>query len=198
MPHDNKDEKNRAEIREAARKVFQRWGIQKTSMEDIAKAAGKGKSTLYYYFKNKDEVIMDVAREEINAMFNIATLAAQRATSAKEKLQTYISVRSEEIQRKVLVYEAVRGELKNTDLVYRIRKLVEDQEAQLLRDILEYGIRQGELKSINENDAGEFTYIIASAIHGMEIDQVMGKDQMHHSDRSAYAAELMINGLMKK
>ena len=41
---------------ESAKKLFQQFGLHKTTMEDIAKSAGKGKSTLYYYFKSKDEI----------------------------------------------------------------------------------------------------------------------------------------------
>jgi AcrR family transcriptional regulator len=34
-----------------AEQLFARFGIQKTTMEDIAKKARMGKSTMYYYFK---------------------------------------------------------------------------------------------------------------------------------------------------
>jgi AcrR family transcriptional regulator len=46
----------RDEILRAARELFQTYGLTKTTMEDIAEAAGKEKSTLCYYFKNKEEV----------------------------------------------------------------------------------------------------------------------------------------------
>ena len=52
----NKDEIIKAKILEGADKLFQKYGLGKTTMEDIAKDAGKGKSTLYYYFKSKEEI----------------------------------------------------------------------------------------------------------------------------------------------
>lgn len=44
----NKDDLVKTSFLQAAEKLFQRWGINKTTMEDIAREAGKGKSTLYY------------------------------------------------------------------------------------------------------------------------------------------------------
>ena len=38
------------EILESAKKVFAKYGYKKTSVNDIAKAAGKAKSSLYHYF----------------------------------------------------------------------------------------------------------------------------------------------------
>ena len=54
----HKDDIIRADILRAAEALFQKWGLKKTTMEDIAKEAGKGKSTLYYYFKSKAEILL--------------------------------------------------------------------------------------------------------------------------------------------
>ena len=47
---------SKQQIIEAAGVIFERYGFKKTTMDDIAYAAGKGKSSLYYYFKNKEQV----------------------------------------------------------------------------------------------------------------------------------------------
>ena len=51
-----KKNKNRDAIIETARQVFKKYGYDKTLMEHIAKAAGKGKSSIYYYFKSKEQI----------------------------------------------------------------------------------------------------------------------------------------------
>ncbi|OYW78704.1 MAG: TetR family transcriptional regulator, partial [Sphingobacteriia bacterium 32-37-4] len=45
-----KEEIFKEDIIREAQKLFQAYGLKKTTMEDIAKALGKGKSTLYYYY----------------------------------------------------------------------------------------------------------------------------------------------------
>lgn len=47
-----KDELLKEKILTGADMLFQKYGLTKTTMEDIAREAGKGKSTLYYYFKS--------------------------------------------------------------------------------------------------------------------------------------------------
>jgi AcrR family transcriptional regulator len=50
-----KEEIFKEDIIREAQKLFQTYGLKKTTMEDIAKALGKGKSTLYYYYQSKEQ-----------------------------------------------------------------------------------------------------------------------------------------------
>ena len=61
------DIKNR--IIEVAQDIFKKYGFRKSTMDEIAEAAGKGKSTLYHYFKSKEEVFAAVIEKESNIMF---------------------------------------------------------------------------------------------------------------------------------
>lgn len=47
---------NRDNILDAAEKLFAQKGIVQTTMDDIAKAADYSKSTIYVYFKSKEEI----------------------------------------------------------------------------------------------------------------------------------------------
>ena len=48
---------HRENIMSAASALFMERGIAATSMDDIAKAAGYSKATLYVYFENKEEIV---------------------------------------------------------------------------------------------------------------------------------------------
>lgn len=48
---------HRETIASAASVLFMERGITATSMDDIAKAAGYSKATLYVYFENKEEIV---------------------------------------------------------------------------------------------------------------------------------------------
>lgn len=48
---------HREKIATAASTLFMEKGIAATSMDDIAKAAGYSKATLYVYFENKEEIV---------------------------------------------------------------------------------------------------------------------------------------------
>ena len=45
-------EKIRGSIMSAASVLFEKYGYEKTSMDEIASASRKAKATIYYYFRN--------------------------------------------------------------------------------------------------------------------------------------------------
>jgi AcrR family transcriptional regulator len=53
---DENDSARLAHVLETALTVFTRHGFRKTSIEDIAKAAGISRQGIYFHFKNKDEI----------------------------------------------------------------------------------------------------------------------------------------------
>lgn len=57
-------EDKRELIREAAIRVFSEKGFHRTRAEEIAQAAGVAVGTIYNYFKNKDEILLDIFATE--------------------------------------------------------------------------------------------------------------------------------------
>src|SRR5579863_10404566 len=57
----------RRQIVEGARAVFLAHGFDAASMNDIARAAGVSKGTLYVYFKHKEELFEAIVEEECDA-----------------------------------------------------------------------------------------------------------------------------------
>src|ERR1035437_8574968 len=122
----NKDEEVTKSILEAAKRVFQKWGLNKTTMEDIAHEAGKGKSTLYYYYKSKDELFETLAMIEFNSCIAKANSSVREINSAKEKLKKYIAVMLNEIKKTASIYPLVKGEIKgNKEFLDKIRKVLD-------------------------------------------------------------------------
>jgi AcrR family transcriptional regulator len=72
------DAGRRRQIIQAASGVFLRYGLRKTSMEDLAHAAGLSRQGLYLHFANKDEVFRAVI-EQLAQL----TLAAAKAELAR-------------------------------------------------------------------------------------------------------------------
>jgi AcrR family transcriptional regulator len=58
------DSAKRRQIVEGARTIFLQRGFDAASMNDIARAAGVSKGTLYVYFDNKEQLFAAIVREE--------------------------------------------------------------------------------------------------------------------------------------
>ena len=65
-PADDESAKRR-QIVDGARAVFLAQGFDAASMNDIARAAGVSKGTLYVYFKNKEELFEAIVEQECEA-----------------------------------------------------------------------------------------------------------------------------------
>lgn len=86
----NKEEKRNA-IALSCINLFCQKGIQKTSIEEIAKNACVAKGTIYLYFKNKDEIIFaiwDILTQQHEESVN-ARIKPQM--SSKEKILNYFN-----------------------------------------------------------------------------------------------------------
>ena len=55
---------------DSARKVFARIGVQHATMNDIAEESGKGRRTLYTYFKSKEDVYNAVVEQELDTLIS--------------------------------------------------------------------------------------------------------------------------------
>ena len=53
---------------DAAEECLRRFGPEKTSMEDVARAAGMSRATVYRYFENRDALLLGVASRQASAL----------------------------------------------------------------------------------------------------------------------------------
>ena len=70
----------RRAIQAAAVKLFAEYSFEKTSIEDIAKEAGIGKTTVYGYFSTKNDIFINYCDEELDQAF-----ARLQATDCDDK-----------------------------------------------------------------------------------------------------------------
>lgn len=165
----SKDEAVKKSIIEAAKRVFQKWGLHKTTMEDIAHEAGKGKSTLYYYYKSKDEIFEAMITDEFSNIIIKAKTSVSKVSSSKEKLKKYIATMLTEIKKTVSVYPLVKGELKGNQYIEKLRKQLDDKEESIIMEILKEGFEKGEFNFFNETQLSKAANVIVGTIRGLEL-----------------------------
>ena len=54
----------RTEILKRATEVFERQGVTNTSLEDIAKAVGIKREAIYYYFKGRHDILLEIIQPQ--------------------------------------------------------------------------------------------------------------------------------------
>jgi len=193
-----KDEVIRVDVLKAARDLFQRFGLCKTTMEDIAKAAGKGKSTLYYYYTSKDEIFNAVIEDEMHEVFASVREAVERAGTAEDKMKAFTTTKIKALSQKVNLYSIVRGETTdNTQLIRKLRKTFDNREIGLIQTILTFGMSTCEFRPIDPQDLENMAYIIVSAIRGIEMNLIEDNTITKIGDRLESVLGLMCNGIKR-
>jgi len=65
---DSKTKPVRERLLDAAEGCLEQFGPQKTSMEDVARAAGMSRATVYRYFENRDALLLGVASRQASSL----------------------------------------------------------------------------------------------------------------------------------
>jgi len=189
----NKDEDVKNSIKDAARRVFLKWGLNKTTMEDIAHEAGKGKSTLYYYFKSKDEIFENIAIDEYSGILIKAKAAIEGVDSPKDKLKLHITTTFAEIKNTVSISSMIKGEIKgNKELIDNIRKGFDDSEEAILLEILKLGLKSNEFNYLKDTDLKKTANVILGILRGLEISLFLENED---SEKMDIAMRLIAGGL---
>ena len=76
---------HRENIAAAASRLFMEKGIAAASMDDIAKAAGYSKATLYVYFENKEEIIGILVLNSMQKLYDYITCALEQQETTKAR-----------------------------------------------------------------------------------------------------------------
>lgn len=171
MSNLSKDDITKKAILEAAGRVFQKWGLNKTTMEDIAREAGKGKSTLYYYYSSKEEIFETEFLSEIDRVIKAAKDAIGQADNFKDKFRAYIITIFGELKMTANFYSIVVGEIRNMNHPIRKLREVHDQsEIKLIKEILKFGVDNGEISQYNEKELNALAYVILNTVRSLQID----------------------------
>jgi TetR/AcrR family fatty acid metabolism transcriptional regulator len=145
----NRIEKNNKyhQILEAAVKVFARQGFYQSTIAQIAKEAGVADGTIYLYFKNKDDILVQFFSYRTKQVFESFREEVDRAKTSSDKLRNLVQRHLAEFQRDrdgAVVYQVE---------THQSSRLAEEQireMSQMYRDlisgIVELGQQEGTIR----------------------------------------------------
>lgn len=190
----NKHEKIREKLVETATGLFNRFGFEKTTMNDIAREARKGKSSLYYYFKSKEEIFKAVVEVEAEEFKRIMEQNIPEISNAKEKIKTYFIIRMNHFRELTNLYAATRSDyLRKYDFVERIRAKYDQEELNFIKTLLDEGVDKGEFDITNTTDT---SFALASAVKGLEFPLAINRNQQNLNERIEALTNILFYGIV--
>lgn len=149
----------RGGILEAARRRFLRFGVRKTTVEDVAREAGCSRTTLYAHFRNKQDLYASLLEQDAEAFIAEASGALGKGSRAGAKIRRIVEItrrhyRDNHILRHALAADA---EMSLAPVAHAFTCEQEKRVVSLLRRVLEEGVAEGSLRSI---DAERVAYLM--------------------------------------
>jgi len=134
-------------ILDAAITVFAEQGFFQSTIAQIAKEAGVADGTIYLYFKNKDDILVQFYQYKTRQIFERFREAVGKPASAEEKLRCLIRVHLQEFQKDrsmAIVYQAETHQNRTlgTELIKEMSKMYRD----LISEIVELGQEEGSIR----------------------------------------------------
>lgn len=195
-PNPEMTDSSRDEILVIASGLFQRFGLDKTTMREIAEAVGKGKSTLYHYFTSKDEVFYAVARRELLDVITLIEGGIKPASSAKDKFRKFFTIRDQAMAAKAKLHHMIFSDTKkHLSLFSRIQRESNSTEVAILKNILLEGIAAGEFTRIKREHCDAIAITIITALHGMYIELALDGKMLSAESKLETLTDIFVSGL---
>jgi TetR/AcrR family fatty acid metabolism transcriptional regulator len=145
----NRIEKNNKyhQILEAAVKVFARLGFHQSTIAQIAKEAGVADGTIYLYFKNKDDILVQFFSYRTKQVFESFREEVDRAETSADKLRNLVRRHLAEFQRDrdgAVVYQVETHQ--NSRLAEEQIREMSQMYRDLISEIVEQGQQEGTIR----------------------------------------------------
>ena len=165
--------KTRNTLIDVARQLFAKNGLEGTTMNDIAVASGRGRRTLYTYFKSKEDIYLAVIEAELERLFSKLEEVARLNIPPEDKIVQLIFAHLEVIKEVVLRNGTLRAEFfREIWKVETVRKNFDRTEISLFRRVLNEGNEDGVFDVMNVKLTAE---IMNYCLKGCEVPYIFGR-----------------------
>lgn len=180
-----------------ATELFKQYGIKSVSMDDICKALGISKKTLYAYFDQKDRLVEDMLSEDrVNVQRRIdESLAGNKCIWDYIEFMVRSLASAPDVRRiPPLVYDLNKY---YPLIAKKHNELVTEQSQLTIKRVLEKGISEGIFRSELDVD---LTACMIAKMHSYACEDMFrrGADQMPDKKMNELSMDILLRGLLTK
>jgi AcrR family transcriptional regulator len=174
--------RTRAEILDAAAVLFRDPGYSEVGLGELAAAVGIGRTTLYEYFADKEDVLVKLVESRIPAVVQGLVTGMPDGVSNRERLGELIVrglefVSSDDDLGATLHKELPRLSEPAQHRLRRAHGALEDEVIRLCRA----GIASGEFRAFDPIDAGRLVFTMIMAASQALVRDADAKQKMHEA-----------------
>lgn len=186
--------KRRRQIVAAATELFSNQGFYRTTIKDIAKAAGISSGLVYQYVREKEDVLLLVLFEVVDAYAREIPKALDGLSDPLDRLVTAVTAYCRVVDRHraatVLAYRSTKS------LAPSRRELIQNREVetnQYIADAIADCIKSGLVRKVN---AEVLAYQIVLIAHGWALKSWYFKSRLSLEDYIGDSLDLLLTGVL--
>lgn len=193
-----KESEVRDQIIEKAAQLFQIFGYKKLVMEDIARSVGKSRSSLYFYYKDKDAIFNAIINREIKAYLDALVADLPRHNTATGKLKSYFDIKFDFRYAKTVEYPIMSKEYDvYPELLPRMRLISDPPEIEHLTAIIKEGVINGEFIHLDNSSIELTVKMLISSLHGIANDLLEDFEHIDISKVKSLLSTMFVKSLIK-
>jgi len=174
----SKKEQVKEKIGRSAMQCFKKFGLDKTTLDDIAKAVGFNKASLYYYYKNKEDIFIEVAIKEGEQYLELLQEKTLLKKGVENKVWFYMQSRFD-YYKNVLNMNRVSSDTLNKILpkFFELYDAMMKQEKKFLSQVIKRAVENGELIKNNTDKIADVLINISDALKHSEEQKAILKNE---------------------
>ncbi|MBC7625675.1 TetR/AcrR family transcriptional regulator [Ferruginibacter sp.] len=174
----SKKEQVKEKIGRSAMQCFKKFGLDKTTLDDIAKAVGFNKASLYYYYKNKEDIFIEVAIKEGEQYLELTQKKTLLKKGVENKVWFYMQSRFD-YYKNVLNMNRVSSDTLNKILpkFFELYDAMMKQEKKFLSQVIKRAVENGELIKNNTDKIADVLINISDALKHSEEQKAILKNE---------------------
>ena len=182
-------------IMNSARELFARFGLKKVTTDDIARKTHVSKATVYKFFRNKSEIFDAVMQMETDQLLAAMNEAIASQASVVDKLKAHLMTRLSRVHEFVNFYQVTQETWGDYwPHIAQIRQRFLDAEKKMVKDILEQGVRQQELKI---KDLDMAAHVLVVALASIEYQWALDEDSLTLDNLVDGMLDMMVYGISR-
>ncbi len=151
------EEPRRAQMLAAALEVIAERGFAETRISDVAERAGVSPALVIYYFKTKDDLLAGAMRSSEEAWYAEMGRRTARLPTGSGRLEelvamTFLSDGTGTPEESWSIWLDLWAQALRDSVVRAVREEFDEHFRQTIRDIIRFGIEQGEFAVVDEDD----------------------------------------------
>ncbi len=179
-----------------ARKMFARYGLRKTNLDELARMARVAKGTIYNYFGSKDRVYLEVLAQEADEIVEKISSAVAGERSPEEKLAAFVRAKFQYMRQAINILNLDReGAGRYYPSAENIRNSFFEREVEIISSILKEGKEKGHFRM---NNVLLTARAIGYALKGFELTWLVRESEERIEHYLSELLNLMFLGLVSE